>query len=76
MRSVARLRPNPPSRAKRNVRWAAIALIALSLAPASSPDPAAAGKDDDPALAAEMDPAAVEETPWLADGGVLDSMIE
>jgi non-ribosomal peptide synthetase component F len=46
-----RHRPSPPSRAKRNIRWAAITMLALSLAPAASPELERA--DADPALAAE-----------------------
>ena len=72
MSSRVRHRPSPPSRAKRNIRWAALALVAMSLAPAGSPDGAAPG--DDPTLAAETTPS--DELPFIADGGDLDLALD
>lgn len=80
MRPVSRLRPNPPSRAKRNIRWAAITLLALSLAPAASPERAT--PDEDATLAAETESTQIGGTPWneetprIADGGVIDSALD
>lgn len=67
MSSPVRRRPIPPSRARRNNRWAVIALLALLLAPAASReagDPsqdASAGRAE---LAAETNP--LEGWPWIA----------
>lgn len=65
MSSRVRHRPSPPSRAKRNIRWAAIALLALSLAPAASPERAAT--EPDPSIAADAAP--VDELPFIASEG-------
>jgi hypothetical protein len=67
-----RHRPSPPSRAKRNIRWAAITMLALSLAPAASPELERA--DADPALAAETAPA--DELPFIAGGADLDQALD
>jgi hypothetical protein len=72
MSSRIRRRPPPPSRAKRNIRWAAVALLALSLAPAGSPDRAA--PDADPAFAAETQP--TDELPWIAGDSGLDHALD
>lgn len=68
MRSVVRRRFSPPSRAARNIRWAAVALIALSLAPADSSDHAT--PEADATLAAETTP--IDELPWVVDGSEFD----
>ena len=72
MGSLIRHRPSPPSRAKRNIRWAAITMLALSLAPAASPELERA--DADPALAAETAPA--DELPFIAGGADLDQALD
>ena len=72
MRSVVRRRFSPPSRAARNIRWAAVALIALSLAPAGSSDEAT--PEADATLAAETAP--IDELPWVVDGGELDLALD
>jgi len=67
-----RHRPSPPSRAKRNIRWAAITMLALSLAPAASPELDRA--DADAALAAET--ARADELPFIAGGADLDHALD
>ena len=72
MSSRVRRRPSPPSRAKRNVRWAAIALLAMSIAPSEAPDHAA--PVDETAMAAET--ASPTELPWIAVEAELDALPE
>jgi hypothetical protein len=67
-----RHRPSPPSRAKRNIRWAAITMLALSLAPAGSSNEATPGADA--TLAAETAP--IDELPWVVDGGEFDLALD
>lgn len=72
MSPLVRHRPSPPSRAKRNIRWAAIALLALSLAPAASPE--LESVDADPTLATETAPN--DELPFIAGGADLDHALD
>ena len=72
MRSVVRRRFSPPSRAARNIRWAAVALIALSLAPADSSDHGT--PEADATLAAETTP--IDELPWVVDGSEFDLALD
>jgi hypothetical protein len=60
-----RIRTAKPSRAKRNIRWAAIALLALSLAPSASREELASS--DSAAIAA--DAPLPDEAPRLAAEG-------
>lgn len=72
MSSVVRRRFSPPSRATRNIRWAAVALIALSLAPADSSDHAT--PEAHATLAAETAP--IDELPWVVDGSEFDLALD
>ena len=72
MGPLIRHRPSPPSRAKRNIRWAAITMLALSLAPAGSSNEATPGADA--TLAAETAP--IDELPWVVDGGEFDLALD
>ena len=72
MSSVVRRRFSPPSRAARNIRWAAVALIALSLAPADSSDHAT--PEAHATLAAETVP--IDELPWVVDGSEFDLALD
>lgn len=72
MSSLLRRRKSPPSRAKRNIRWAAVALLALSLAPTESSDSPA--PDATAMLAVDAD--ATETPPVIADGSDLDHALD
>ncbi|MEY3142417.1 MAG: hypothetical protein RLY21_910 [Planctomycetota bacterium] len=72
MSPLVRHRPSPPSRAKRNIRWAAITMLALSLAPAASPE--RESHQADPALATEIAPD--NELPFVAGGVELDHALD
>lgn len=72
MSSRIRRRPTPPSHAKRNIRWAAVALVALSLAPVGNSR--LDGNEADPTLAAEAAP--TDELPWIAGDSGLDHALD
>ncbi|MCX5650222.1 MAG: hypothetical protein NTU45_02355 [Planctomycetota bacterium] len=72
MSSRRRIRASRPSRAKRNIRWAAIALLALSFAPSASRDELA--PRDGEAIAADAQLA--DEAPRLAAEGDLDGALD
>lgn len=67
-----RYEPPRPPRAKRNVRWALIALVALSIAPASAPEPLP--ERENGAIASDDDASA--PTPTLAADGDLQSALD